>query len=180
MFKNKISKIGAVGLLGLVVTIASGFGYVLSNYQNQFDRKYEGHIGYLNPDNPDISENFKRCSDNLPIGFYHSSAPYLYNGGKPVFRRFIQNNFSENSFTDNGYLNFRFLINCNGELGDVEINQLDTNLEIATLNQDLVSKLSKLTLKKENWSDIETKEVRDFYMYIIYKIENGQIVEILP
>lgn len=180
MFKNKISKIGAVVLLVLVVTIVSGFGYVLSNYQNQFDRKHKGHIGYLSPDNPDISENFNRCSDKLPAGFYHSAAPYIYKGGKPDFRRFIQSNFSENSFTDNGYLNFRFLINCKGELGDVETNQLNENLEITDLNKDLVSELSKLTLRKENWGSLKTREVRDLYMYIIYKIENGQVVEILP
>lgn len=180
MIKNKIPKIGAFILLFLTLSIVSGFDYMLSNYQNQFDRRNEGHIGYLDPDNPDVSENFKRCSDKLPVGFYHSTAPYIYKGGKPVFRRFIQDNYTENSFIDNGYLNFRFLIDCNGELGDVETNQLDTNLEITSLNKDLVSKLSKLTLRKENWSSLETREVRDLYMYVIYKIENGQVVEILP
>ncbi|MFS4492983.1 hypothetical protein [Maribacter sp. 2308TA10-17] len=180
MVKKNIPKIGTVILLGLAMSIVSGFGYIFSNYQNPFDRKNEGHIGYLDPNNPDISENFERCSDKLPVGFYHSTAPYIYKGGKPVFKRFIQNNYSENNFADNGYLNFRFLINCKGELGDVETNQLDSNLELTTLNKDMVSKLSKLTLRKENWSSLETREVRDLYMYIIYKIEDGQVVEILP
>lgn len=180
MIKNKIYRIGTFILFGFALSIILGFSYILSNYQNSFDRKNEGHVGYLNPNNPDISENFRRCSDKLPVGFYHSTAPYIYKGGKPVFRRFIQENYSKNSFTDNGFLNFRFLIDCNGELGDVEINQLDTNLEITMLNKDLVNELSKLTLKKENWNSLETREVRDLYMYIIYKIENGQVVEILP
>lgn len=180
MYKNKTSRIGIVLFLGLTLSLISGFGYAISNYQNQFDRKNEGHIGYLDPKNPDVSEDFKRCSDKLPAGFYHSTAPYIYKGGKPVFRRFIQDNYSKNNFTDNGYLNFRFLVDCNGELGDVETNQLDPNLEITTLNKDLISRLSKLTLRKENWNSLETREVRDLYMYIIYKIENGQVVEILP
>jgi|GEM_PF-1345470 len=180
MIKRRGYHIVAIILLGFTLSIISGFTYFLNTYQNAFDRKHEGHIGYLNPANRDISENFKRCTDKLPVGFYHSTAPYIYKGGKPVFKRFIQSNYAENNFTDNGYLNFRFLIDCNGAIGDVEVNQLDTNLEISTLNQDLVSQLSKLTLKEENWNSLETREVRDLYMYIIYKIENGQVVEILP
>ena len=180
MLNGKIPQIGAIIFACLITCMIFGFGLILPNYQNTFDRKHEGHIGFLDPKNPDVSENFKRCSEKLPVGFYHSSAPYIYKGGKPNFRKFIQTNFSENKYTDDGYLNFRFLINCNGEIGDVETNQLDTNLELTVLNKDLVSKLSKLTLRKENWNSLETREVRDLYMYIIYRIENGQIVEILP
>ncbi len=180
MSKIKFSKIGAIILVGITICLVFGFELLLPNYQNSFDRIHKGHIGYLDPKNPDISEDFKRCTDKLPVGFYHSTAPYIYKGGKPFFKRFIQNNYSNNNFTDNGYLNFRFLIDCNGELGDVETNQLNTNLEITTLNENLVGRLSKLTLRKENWNSLETREVRDFYMYIIYKIENGQVVEILP
>lgn len=180
MAKGEISKIGVLILVGLVACMILGFGSILPNYQNTFNRKHEGHIGFLNPKNPDISEGFKRCSDKLPAGFYHSSAPYIFKGGKPSFRKYVQTNFSKNSFTDNGYLNFRFLINCNGEIGDVETNQLNTNLELTELDADLVDELSKLTLREDNWNSLETREVRDLYMYIIYKIENGQIVEILP
>lgn len=180
MVKRKILKIGETIFVGLTLCVIFGFSLILPNYQNTFDRKHEGHIGFLSPKNPDISESFKRCSEKLPVGFYHSSAPYIYKGGKPNFRRFVQTNFSDNNFTDDGYLNFRFLIDCNGEIGDVETNQLNTNLEITALNGNLVNQLSKLTLRKENWNSLETREVRDLYMYIIYKIENGQIVEILP
>ncbi len=180
MVGNKISKIIATCILGFSVLLILGFNLAIANYQNNFDRKHINHIGYLNPENPDVSDNFKRCSDKLPVGFYHSTAPYIYKGGKPSFRRFIQNNFTGQDFTDSGYLNFRFLIDCNGQIGDFEINQLDTNFEIGVMNKDLVSKLSKLTLRNENWNSLETKEVRDLYMYIIYKIENGKVVEILP
>lgn len=180
MINGKIPKLSGLILVCLITCSVLGFGLILPNYQNTFNRKHEGHIGFLDSKNPDISEGFKRCSDKLPAGFYHSSAPYIYKGGKPSFRKFVQTNFSENSFTDNGYLNFRFLINCNGEIGDVETNQLDTNLEQTELNVGLVDKLSKLTLTEDNWNSLETREVRDFYMYVIFKIENGQIVEILP
>lgn len=175
--KNIVLKlIGAT----LILIVVSSFSIVFSSYQNSFNRKHKDHIGYLDSNNPDGSEKFKRCSDKLPVGFYHSSAPYIYKGEKPEFKRFIQSNFSENNFTDNGFLNFRFLIDCNGEIGDVETNQLNTNYEISELNKDLVRKLSELTLRKENWNSLKTREVRDLYMYIIYKIENGQVVEILP
>jgi len=180
MLKIKISRIGVIVLVGVAICLVFGFGILLPNYQNSFDRAHKGHIGYLAPENPDVSDNFERCSDKLPVGFYHSTAPYIYKGGKPAFRKYIQNNFSGKEYNDDGYLNFRFLIDCNGEIGDYEINPLNTELEIAPLNKNLVNELSKLTLRKENWNSLKTKEIRDLYMYIIYKIENGEVVEILP
>ncbi|TMM58700.1 hypothetical protein FEE95_04525 [Maribacter algarum] len=180
MSKIKISKIGTIILVGITICLVFGFEMLLPNYQNSFDRIHKGHIGYLDSANPDVSENFERCSDKLPVGFYHSTAPYIYKGGKPAFKSFIQNNFSGKDYDDDGYLNFRFLINCKGDIGDYEINPLNTVLEVTTLNKDLVNELSKLTLRKENWNSLKTRETRDLYMYIIYKIENGEVVEILP
>jgi len=180
MLKLKILKLGTLILVGAIIGLGFGFGILLPKYQNSFDRIHKGHIGYLAPENPDVSDNYERCSDKLPVGFYHSTAPYIYKGGKPAFKKYIQDNFSGKEYTDDGFLNFRFLIDCKGEIGDYEINPLNTELEISTLNKDLVNELSKLTLRKENWNALKTREIRDLYMYLIYKIENGEVVEILP
>jgi len=174
-----------IKILGLVTIVPGlfwllGYGLKTASQHSYFDRPHIGHIGYLDPSYPDASENFKRCNDKLPIGFFHSSAPAIYKGGKPAFSNYILSNFSKNTYNDNGFLNLRFLINCKGKIGDIEINELNTDYEISSLNSELVNELSKLTFRKENWNSIETLDKRDTYMYIIYKIENGEITEILP
>ncbi|WP_281541996.1 hypothetical protein [Maribacter aestuarii] len=163
-------------LLICIVTLSVSF----SKYQNPFNSNHEGHIGYLNPTNPDASSNFKRCSDKLPIGFYHSSASNIYKGGKPTFRKLIESSFSKEKYNDSGFLNFRFLIDCNGNIGDIETNELDVDLNPTKLDSNLVQELYKLSFIKENWNLVEAKEPRDMYMYLIYKIEDGKVVEIIP
>ena len=144
------------------------------------DSEHKGHIGYLSPDNPDASPSFERCSEKLPIGFYHSAAPHIYNGGKYQFRKFIESNFPKKNYSDNGLLNFRFLIDCNGNIGDIETNQLNFDFEPIELNQDLVDELYQLSFRAENWNSLSIDEPRDIYMYLIYRIENGKVVEIIP
>lgn len=164
-------------VIALVILLAYGFTSSQSSYFNQ---PHIGHIGYLDSNYPDATEGFKRCNDELPIGFFHSAAPAIYKDGKRTFRNHILSNFLSDSYNDNGFLNLRFLINCKGEIGDIEVNELNTNYQVSPLNPKLVKELSSLTFRKENWNVITSMDSRDTYMYIIYKIENGEVTEILP
>ena len=163
-------------LLFIIAPLSISF----SVYQNPYNLEHKGHIGYLSNDNPDASSDFKRCSDKLPIGFYHSAAPDIYYGGKPVFRKVIETNFSKGKFQDNGFLNFRFIIDCNGNIGDIETNELDNDFNYTEFTPGLVKELYQLSFRKENWRLLNSEEPHDTYMYLIYKIENGEVAEIIP
>jgi len=93
----------------------------------------------------------------------------------------IRDNFSENKFTDTGYINFRFIVNCDGEPGRFETIQTDLNLEEIEHHPDLVKHLLTLTAASENWNVfIRKDQPRNYYTYVSYKIVNGKITEILP
>ena len=156
------------------------FTLVPAKVNLQYNRKHQGHIGYLDPENPDAHPNYQRCSEKLPIGFYHSAAPHIYKDGKGKFRKFIQSNYINKGYKDNGFLNFRFLIDCNGHIGDIETNQLNTDFEYTALSPGLVEQLYELSFRKEHWNQLAHQEARDMYMYLIYKIENGEVAEIIP
>lgn len=167
-------------LLILLIVICT----VLTHCQNSntVDKKkaYHHHIGHLDPANKDFSEDFKRCSDTLPIGFYHSSAPHAYKGSKRAFVSYIHENYKNKGFSESGFLNLRFLINCEGEIGNMEINKLDKDYLPTDLNDDMVEQLVHLSVNKQNWRLPNFDKPYDVYMYLIYKIENGNIAEILP
>ena len=101
---------------------------------------------------------------------------------KGEFRRFIIQHFNNNNYKDNGLLNLRFLINCKGEIGDIEINELNFDFEPIALTDSLVQELMELAFLKDNWdvSRLRLIEPNDYYMYLIFRIENGQMVDILP
>jgi hypothetical protein len=142
---------------------------------------YEHRIGYIDPETSKYSENFKLCNDEFIVGYYSSYAPKIYKNDKISFRRYIQENYHNKGYKDTGFLNLRFHINCEGEIGNLEINELDENLELSSLNSTLVQQLVDLSINKNNWNLFEYEGKKfDTYMYLIFKLENGNVLEILP
>ncbi|WP_273568939.1 hypothetical protein [Maribacter halichondriae] len=62
----------------------------------------------------------------------------------------------------------------------MEVNELDMNFERTTLDTNLIDQIIDLSVQKKHWHIMDLDEPRDTYMYLIYKIENGAITEILP
>jgi hypothetical protein len=144
------------------------------NKSEKAETKYQERIGYINPETSRYSENFKLCNDgNLFGGYYSSYAPQVYKNDKIVFSKHIQKNYKNKNYTDNGFLNLRFHINCEGQVGNVEVNELDENLELTSLNQELVQQLIDLSMAKNNWNVFEFEGHK-------VELESGNVLEILP
>ncbi|MEN1784393.1 MAG: hypothetical protein AAGF77_04560 [Bacteroidota bacterium] len=169
-----------LGCLGILVLVWLSTATSLMA-QNQYqDLDYSQQIGYLSPSNPDISTNFKRCSNRPPIGTYSSANPYIFRESKGAFRKYILTHFDNTAYDDNGLLNLRFIVNCRGELGDVEVNELNNDFERTDLSDALVDQLKSLALQPKHWRGSQDENPIDFYMYLIFRIQNGAVVEILP
>lgn len=176
---KKWLKITLFSLFGLILVLASVAGYFYYEYRGKYKinkTKYAHTIGYLPK-----SDNFERCSDKI-VGWFASAATYvpIYNGSKSSFRKYIQENYTQTDSLTNGFLNLRFIINCKGEVGDMEVNQVDPNYQATEFSKELVKQITQLSSRKENWQLQKTEEPKDYYMYLIYKIEDGKIAEILP
>lgn len=173
------------GILGVIILLFGSFiGYIYYERLGKYPTntaKYPQEIGYIDPTTSQFSEGFELCDSSLkPYGYYHSARD-IFKGGKYQFRKTISAKYANNGYTDSGFLNLRFLLNCKGEVGNVEINELNTEYEKTDLNDELVNQLVNLSIAKENWipKEIEGKAY-DSYMYLIFKIKNGEVLEILP
>jgi hypothetical protein len=143
--------------------------------------KYQYRIGYINPETSRYSIDFKLCNEEYIVGYYSSYAPQVYKNDKIAFRNFIRDNYQNKDYKDTGFLNLRFHINCEGQVGNVEVNELDQDLELTNLNKELVQQLINLSINKNNWNSFEYEGKQfDTYMYLIFKLENGNVHEILP
>lgn len=180
---KKWVKIVLYSLLGVVLIIGGVIGFFYYQYDWKYEvnsEKYHHDVGYLSPENRDFSPNFKRCSDYRPRGYYSSIGFNIFDNNKAHFKRFFQSNFKSSHYTDSGMLNLRFIINCKGEVGDMEVNQLNNDYQLTEMNNDLVEEIIQLTAKKENWVISNNKSNNDKYMYLIFRLEDGKITEILP
>jgi len=174
--------------LGIVLIYIS-FSLILICFFNcnisknkKLDSKYSNYVGYINLDSALITNRGKLCNPKKIFGTHHGLPEYAFEVSKKHFKTFIQNNYNNNNYDDSGYINFRFLINCDGIAGWFEIIEMNLDLEEVELNDEMVNQLLKLTYGYECWRQLSVmdKGSIDYYMYISYRIENGKITEILP
>ncbi len=167
-----------------ILAFAGFLGYSYYSYTEAFDtenKPYKTYIGYIDLEKALLNDTYKLCDEGRIYNTYSSASLKAYKGSKKRFRDHINATFNNNSFTDSGYLNFRFLVNCEGNAGWFEIIQMNLDLEETTLNKTMVDSLFTITSNPENWEIIEYYDApRNYYMYISYRIENGKVTEIIP
>lgn len=173
-----------LGILGGTLLIFISF-IVYSYYEDwgRFsadEQKYPQNVEYIDPDKALYSQGFEICNEDR-IAQYYNPERATYVKGKNGLRKFILSNYENKGYSDSGYLNIRFVINCKGETGRYIIHENDLDLEPTQLDSNMVGQLFELTLQLDKWNPVFYREKNwDSYMYISYRIENGEIIEILP
>lgn len=179
----KVFKIFGFVLLGVISLLGVLAALVYYQYHGKYgvDReKYSHHVGYISPENViQVVDDFSLCGNEELIGYYHSAAPKIYRGTKHRFREFVLSSFQNKGFDGSGYLNLRFHVNCKGQVGNLEVNQLDDNFHKQSLSIDMVDQIVGLISHAENWDTFAAGDY-NYYMYLNFKIENGDITEIIP
>ncbi|WP_442264745.1 hypothetical protein ACSIGC_10335 [Tenacibaculum sp. ZS6-P6] len=169
-------------IIVIIAIIGITFMYYFSFGRFETDEEQFPHyVGYINQEKALLNDTYTLCGDRSIYKTHHGAPDDAFEGGKKQFKNFILSNYKNDSYTDSGYLNFRFLINCEGNAGWFEIIEMNLDLEESPLNKSMVKQLLKLTSDSKNWAIFSYKnQPRNYYMYISYRIENGEIVEILP
>lgn len=183
MKKKKVFKIIGI-VLGTILLIIAGlfaFGYYNYKYSlipKQGEFTHSAH--YINPEEALLNDNFKVCNKKYILQYYNTSG-LPYPDGKNGFRNYINLNYENRNYSDSGYLNIRFIINCEGKSGRFIIHENDLNLEPKQFNKELKQQLFNLITEIKQWNPIFLyEENRDSYMYVSFRIENGKITEIIP
>ena len=143
--------------------------------------KYAEPIGHIPSERVIASHNFKPCYEGLFFQYYNTTPDASYRFGKDSIRTYVNANYQNNGYTDSGWLSYHFMINCNGVAGRYSVVETDANYQPGTFNNDLKQQLLKITQHFQDWTPtVYQNEPYDCVTYLTYKIENGEIVDILP
>ena len=157
-----------------------GYAYYVMNYKYLPEDKFTHSAEYINPEKALLNEGFEVCNEDFIVQYYNPQSA-TYSQGKNGLRKFIMSHYKNENYTNSGYLNIRFVINCKGQAGRYVIHENNLDLEPTSFNKDLVDQLFNLTTELKDWNPNYTHDAfRDSYMYISYRIEHGNITEILP
>jgi len=183
MKRKKVLKAIAV-VLGIIVLailcfIAHGY-YMFNTSLIPKNEPFTHSSHYINPDEALLNEGFKICNEDYILQYYNTQ-DLPYPNGKNNFRNYIISSFENRNYSDSGYLNIRFIINCEGKAGRFVIHENDLDLNPKPFNPDLKNQLFKLTSEAKGWKPTVIREKnRDAYMYVSFRIEHGKITEIIP
>ena len=89
-----------------------------------------------------------------------------------------------NNFSGNGYITFRFIIDCKGEITPrIQVLQTDENYKKYYFEKDFVNLLYAFLKTMDKWkiARINNREVPlAYHSFITFKIQDGKVVNILP
>ncbi len=169
MKAKKVFKI--VGVVLGVILIALGFLVAYYYYMFHYslipkEGRFEHSSHYIDPNEAILNKDFIICNENY-IFQYYNKGKLPYPDGKNGFRNYINANYENRNYSDSGYLNIRFIINCEGKAGRFITHENNLDLRPIVFNEDLKNQLIKLTTEIKLWKPIFIyDENRDSYMYV--------------
>ncbi len=165
------------------LTIISSLIFVLASCQTKEKKEYLRWVGDIEQNNEIDNPNFKVCKgDEKILQYFNTGEGPKYFGEKSR----ILNTFNEKykpvtDHTQNGYIRIRFVVNCEGNAGRFRVLQSDYEYNEIQFNKSIVDQLLKITKEIENWEILYINGIPvDYYLYLIFKINDGQITEFLP
>lgn len=143
---------------------------------------YLRHVGDAQQDSLVDHPNFKICYDNYVMQYFNFSDGPQYVGEKITLLKIFKAQYKPKTDpTQNGSIRIRFIVNCEGHSGRFRILQADSDFKETKFNNTIVSQLLEITKGIKTWEIIYNEdEPMDYYMYLIFKIKDGHITDILP
>lgn len=157
----------------------------LSNCQSEKTAisKYPAKVGNIIFDEKVDDINFKRCisDDRFMYQYYNDSKGFQYKGEKYEIEKKLKSLSLKELSGKSGYITIRFVVNCEGKTGLFRMKQMNEDYKEFVFDEKLSNQLLIFTKSLNGWApkEIEGKKI-DYYQYLTYKIENGQVSEILP
>lgn len=157
----------------LLITLSlAAFSY--SNAQSVGDIQFDPKL-----DDP----NFKPCNPQQVHQYYNFGNGLMYEGEKRAIEGLFTNEYKNKQSYENqtGYISIRFVVNCEGKTGMFRVSEMSDSFADRKFDQTLVKQLLDITKKLNKWGTPSNGTTKfDYYQYLLFKIQNGALVEIMP
>ena len=144
--------------------------------------EYPRFIGDIAFDSKYDKSNFYLCNEKDIAQYHNDSKGMEYKGEKIALQEEIFSKFKAMIDTSqNGLIRIRFIVNCKGETDRFRIISMDENYNEKKFSINITEQLLLICKELKGWlpKKLDGKEV-DYYQYLIFKINRGNLIEILP
>ncbi len=139
-------------------------------------------IGDIEHDPKLDKPNFKICNGESKIVQYYALGEKAFEGEKIKIEQIFKEQFdSKNIPSETGMIRIRFIVNCEGETDRFRVIGMDEYYQPKTFDSRITSQLVQIAKDLKGWKSFEFNGIQpDYYQYLLFKFENGQLIEILP
>lgn len=132
-----------------------------------------------------VGTPFTSC---FPIHHYGGVWPQYYqvgtsNTGKlREIKKICSSYIKPKNCTDSGYLTFRFLVNCHGKIGEIEILECTEQFEPLIFSKEIKDQLLSFLIHRIEWipgCDQNGVPV-DSQKFLTFIFSNGELIDIVP
>lgn len=147
----------------------------------KYTYEYKRHVG-------DIEHRSLTDGGFLPCGkeddilqYFNFGNGLQFEGEKTRLKSFFFENYVPVKSNDSGMIRIRFIVNCKGETGRFRLLSSDLKYQPKLFNEQITSQILELTKSLNGWAVMGENNIsKDYYQYLIFKIKDGNIIEIYP
>jgi hypothetical protein len=141
-------------------------------------------IAYIHPDSTlGYRPEFQLCNTTADIiDYYNPEDDIGYRGGKHALWQIIRPKLKPELLNGiSGYLTFRFVVNCEGKSGRFVFEPTSLDFQPMQVPVATIEHLGEITAALDEWAPAAYRgEPKDAYVYLTYKLQDGELVELLP
>ena len=148
----------------------------------QGKNEYPNYVGDITFNKETDKEDFELCNENRIYQYFNNLGGLEYDGGKAAIEKSVYQQYQSAIIkNETGLIRINFVVNCKGETDRFRLIAMDENYNEKIFAPSITRQLMNITKSLKGWKakKIEGNEI-DYYQYLIFKIENGQLKEILP
>jgi len=140
------------------------------------------YIGNISFDEKTDRKDFVLCNENHIYQYFNDSKGFQYEGEKIAIEEEFKKKYnSENVRKENAWVRIRFVVNCFGRSDRFRILTANYDYEPIEIDKNITKQLLEITKNLNGWTPKQERGQKiDYYQYLIFKIKDGKIDEILP
>ncbi len=145
------------------------------------DSKYLRWVGDIAYDTQIDSPSFVVCDESHIPQYFNFAKGMQYHGEKPALITAIHEKYKSVNTSQSGLVRIRFVVNCKGETGRFRMQAMNWEYQPQEFDHQITNQLLSITKSLSGWKRLGSDSIeKDYYQYLIFKIDNGDIIEILP
>lgn len=143
---------------------------------------YPNYVGDIEFNSETDKKDFELCNSKHIYQYFNFSDGLVYEGEKmAIEKEFAEKYKSEIIKNETGLIRINFVVNCKGKTDRFRLLSMGENYEEKVFVKSITEQFMSITKNLKGWTGKKYKEREiDYYQYLIFKIENGQLKEILP